>query len=365
MGELDLSSAASSDMTNAVDDVTVDLKNTDGVGDQKETEWINSNWSKYWGYFNTIPELKSAVLMKGIWDVGKGYTADDTTTTILEQISGWGKDTFDDILFNLEVVKRIGGDSFAEVIRGEDGNVINLKPLDPSSIKIIVNRKGIIERYEQINKLSKKGETIHKFNPADMLHFSNNRLADQIHGISDIESMEKTILAEYESFDDIKKIMHHQAKPMLMFKLGTDDPTKIAEFTAKMDVAVNKGENIYVPNDKDAVDFEVIQVNVSSIIFQWRNDIQNKFYRAMGLPLVIFGQAGQTESGGKIEYLAHEQVFEKDQRGIEQQLYNQLGLKIDLIPPVSLLENLQNDEAKDANQGMEIQKADVTAGAVV
>jgi hypothetical protein len=98
------------------------------------------------------------------------------------------------------------------------------------------------------------------------------------------------------------------------------------------------------------------------MILTWRDDIRNKFYRAVGMPLVIFGQAGATESGGKIEYLAHEQVFERDQRFLEKQIWNQLFLKIDLLPPTSLLNNLQTDQMKDANQGLEIQPQDVTAG---
>lgn len=351
-------------MTNRVADVVVSAKNTDGINDQDETEWINANWSKQWGYFNEVADLKSALIMKAIWNVGKGYITDPETSVILDHISGWGKDTFDDILFNAEITRRISGDSFTEIIRDPDtGLLINLKPLDPGAMKIIVDRKGIIKRYEQIAKTGNK-QVLNKFKPEEILHLSNNRLADQIHGISDIDSMEKTILAEYQSFDDMMKIMHRQAKPMIMFKLGTDDPTKIAAFVEKMDKATNKGENIYIPDDANSVNFEVVQVNVSQIILEWRNDVRNKFYRAMGLPLIIFGTAGSTESGGKMEYLAHEQVFEKDQRYLEKQIWNQLGLKINLVPPVSLLQDLQNDENKDAgaSAGLQMQPNDMTAG---
>jgi hypothetical protein len=174
--------------------------------------------------------------------------------------------------------------------------------------------------------------------------------------------MEQTILAELENFTDLKKIMHRQARPMIMFKLGTDDPTKIAAFVAKMDQAVNKGENIYIPDDKNTVNYEVIQVNVGSDVMAWRDDIRNKFYRSLGLPLIVFGNAGTTESGGKIEYLAHEQVFSHDQKFIEDQVWNQLYLRIKLNSPVTLLENLQADQSKDGNQGLEIQPNDVTAG---
>ena len=361
MPELKIANTALSDMTNNVDDVVVDSLNTDGVGAQDETEYTNTNWAKYWGYFNEIPELKSAMLMKAIWNVGKGWKASPEFTTILENLQGWGKDTFDDILFNMEVTRRIGGDSFAEIIRDEKGRLQNLKPLDPSSIKIVVNRKGQIIKYVQISKLPKSKEIV--FKPEEIFHLSNNRLADQIHGISDIMSLEKTILAENETFTDLKSIMHKQARPLIFFKLGTDDPTKIAAFIAKMDEATNKGENVYIPDDDNSVKTEVVQVNVSQMVLAWRNDLMNRFYRALGLPLVIFGAANSTESGSKMEYLAHEQVFEKDQRYIEKQIWNQLFIRIDLIPPTSMLENLQTDQAKDgAASQMNIQPSDVTAG---
>lgn len=359
----DLNSAEVSNMTDRVDAVEVSAMSTDGVHDQEETYYDNAQWTQYWGYFNQLPELKSAITMKAIWTVGKGFKTDPETQVILDHIRGWGKDTFEDIIFNMEVTKRIGGDAFAEIIRGDDKaeTIINLKPLDPATIRIVVDRKGMIKRYEQMSKTDSKAAP-KRFKPQDIFHLCHNRLADQIHGISDILAMETTILADNESFNDNKILMHRQARPMIMFKLGTDDPGKIATFVSKMDSAVNKGENIYIPNDENSVDFEVIQINPSQVVLDWRNDMKNRFYRSVGLPQIIFGSSGTTESGGKIEYLAHEQVFEKDQKALERQIWEQLNLKIDLNPPTSLLENLQADDNKDAAQGLEIQPSDVTAG---
>jgi hypothetical protein len=355
-----LSNTTISNMSTIVTDITVTPQSTDGATGQDEYTWQNTKWTTYWGYFNTIPELKSALLMKATWDVGKGYETDSETRVILDHISGWGKDTFLDILFNMDLISRLSGDAYAEIIRDkETGTLLNLKVLDPESMKIVVDSKGIIKRYEQVSKITNK--TI-KFEPEDIFHLSHNRLADQIHGISDIVSMEQTILAELENFTDLKKIMHRQARPMIMFKVGTDDATKIEAFKNKMDQAVLKGENIYIPDDKSTLSYEVIQLNISSTIMAWRDDIRNKFYRTLGLPLIVFGSSGSTESGGKIEYLAHEQVFSHDQLFIEEQVWNQLYLKIKLNSPVTLLENLQRDERKDANQGLEIQPNDVTAG---
>lgn len=358
MPTLDISRAISSDYKNKVADVEVPQMSTDGVSDGKETEYSNPQWAKWWGYFNTIADLQSAIKMKSIWNVGKGYEAVDATTQVaLEHVTGWGTDTFEDILYNMDIVRSINGDSYAEIIRAEDDTIINIKPLDPASITVIVNGKGIIKRYEQRNKAGqRKGVKI--ITPFNMFHLTADRLADQIHGISRIAAIEETIKADNENFTDLKKLMHHQVKPFILWKLKTDDPTKIQEIVSKIDAARNLGEDMFIPDDDDAVSYEIVQVNISSAVFEWRNDIRNKFYRHFGLPLVIFGSGGSTESGGKMEMFAHETIFNAEQKYIERQVWEQLNFKIKLNSPVGLSQNLQQDEAKDAAQGQEIQPQD-------
>ena len=353
-----ITNSQSSDMTNYVKDVEVLAMNTDGVSDQDETTYQNSRWSQQWGYFNKVPDLKSAIILKATWNVGKGYTADPLTSVILNHITGWGKDTFEDILFNMEIVKRVGADAYAEIIRDDKGLILNLKPLDTGLMRIVIDRKGIIKRYEQVSKI--KETPVKKFKPEDIFHLSHNRLADQIHGISDIDAVEEIIKAENESFVDIKKIMHRGARPMILWKLKTDDRTKIANFVAKIDTARNLGEDMFIPDDEDIVTHEVVQVDVGNGIFTWRDDIRNKFYRTIGLPQIVPGAGGQsTESESKVIYLAFEQIVEKDQKHIERQIFEQLGLRINLIPPSTLSQNLQTDQAKDGNA---FQPNDTTAG---
>src|SRR3990167_453604 len=166
MGTLSISAATASDLTNRVEDYEVASMNTDGVQDQDETTYQNSKWAQQWGYFNSIPEMKSAILMKAIWNVGKGYTTDSRTKVILEQITGMGKDTFLEIILNMEVTKRIGGDAFAEIIRDDKGVLINLKTLDPATMKLVFDRRGIIKRYEQVSKTN--GNPTIKFKPTDI-----------------------------------------------------------------------------------------------------------------------------------------------------------------------------------------------------
>ncbi len=339
---------------------TVQSKDTDGVSEVGETRWNNDNWTQNWGYFSNVGDLKTAFLMKSIWAVGRGYNADDKVKRQLDNITGWGKDTFDDILFNQDLIKNVNGDSYAHIIRNDAGTVINLKPLNPGSMTNIIGPDGILTGYEQRSAV--KGKKPKKFRIDEIFHLSNNRLADQIHGISDMDALKKTILAEDENFDDVQKLMHFQVKPFIIFKMKTDDATKIAAFVTKVEDGRKLSEDLFIPDDDDLLTWEVVQVNPSSVIMEWRNDLRNKFFRQLGIPQANFGTSGATESGGKIESFAHQQVWEYNQRYLEKQLWNQLAIKIDLIPPDSLTDNLQTDEAKDKDQGLEFQKSDVTAG---
>ena len=143
----------------------------------------------------------------------------------------------------------------------------------------------------------------------------------------------------------------------------TDDINLIEATADKIDRLREKSEDLHIPDDENILSWEVVQINPSQVILEWRNDIRNKFYRVIGLPQIVPGAGGQgTESDSKVIYLAFEQLVEKDQRYIERQLWAQLGIKINLIPPTTLSANLQGDEKKDAGQGLKFQPSDTTAG---
>ena len=365
MGNLDITKTQQSDFTNQVSNYEVTPLNVREATNLDETVWTNDRASIQWGWFNTNPDLKSALVMKAIWDVGKGYLADIHTTNILNLISGNGKQTFRDILFSMEIMKRIYGDAFAEIIThngkklSEGGIIINLKLLNPANIKVIFSKKGQIKRYEQFNT----GTKDIKWDKEEILHFTNMSMCAQIHGISEIDILEPTLKADQESFGDVAKVMHNQAIPMILWKLKTDDITVITNFVAKVNAArALGGENLFIPDDDNIVTHELVEINLSSAIFEWRNDIRNKFYRNIGLPQIIPGAGGNsTESESKVIYTAYGNIVENDQKYVEEQILSQLHLKIDLIPPESLIPQLQTDTRKDTGQ-MGFSQSDLNPG---
>lgn len=362
----DVATASYGDMTNYVDDITIDNQSTDAAGEQKETTWINTKWPEYLGIYKSIPEVKTAIDMRAIWTVGKGYTTKDARTQIiLDSMKGFGRDSFNTILKNMIVTRRICGDSFAEIMwNKERTHPINIKPLDPGSIKIVANDKGVIKRYEQITKTGEKKNVI-KFEPRDIFHLVNKRVADEIHGVSDIEALAEIVKASNESFEIQKQVIKHFAKPKYMVGMDTDNQTKIDAFIPKFDEATNKGENIFFP--KGTVDPQVLAVPPNSTIniLPWRESLKNYFFQVVGIPQIILGSSGEfTESTAKIAYLAFQQSVEDEQLDIETQVWNQLYLRIELSFPATMQNELISDQAKDKAQGTEIQPQDMATGGV-
>jgi|TARA_Y100000034_G_C6899947_1_gene415824 hypothetical protein len=342
------------------DDVLVDAVVTDGATGDKETTFQHSDFAQNYGYYTAIPELKQAIDMRAMWTVGKGWKADVRTTVVLERMRGWGEDTFNDILKNMIVVRRVCGDAFAEIIKDNKGNLLNIKPLDPSTIKTIVDRRGMLVAYAQTSKTSTR--TKKRFQPEQILHFMNKRRADEIHGRSDIDVIEEIIKANHESFQDMKQLMHRHVKPIMAFKLATDNPEKIAAFITKMDAIINQGKNIYIP--KDTVEFELVAVPSNATLnpLPWRNHLKDYFFQVVGIPQIILGSSGEfTESTAKIAYLAFQQSVEDEQREIQDQIWRQLRIRLELEFPATMQNeviSMKQDEAKDAGQATGFQPSD-------
>jgi len=344
-----VASAAYSDMSNIVKDITVSNIVLDSTtSGENETEWINKNWGVYYGFYSSIPEVKTALDYKAIWTCGKKWDSPDAKTrVILNHITGYGKETFQSILQNLVITKAVAGDAFAEIIRDpKTETLLNLKVLDPGSIKIICGADGIIKRYEQI-----KGSKTIKFETEEIFHLTNRRTGDSIHGVSDLEALKAIIQSSAEAFEINKDVIKKYSRPMMKFILDTDDVGLISQLQVKFDTAVNKGENIYIP--KGTVEQELISVppNATLNILPWLEFLKNKYYQVIGIPQVIMGGSGDfTESSAKISYLSFQQNCEACQLEIENAVLNQLGLNIELEFPASLQNEMISDNAKDGRE---------------
>ena len=342
MGELDLGSGSAGDVTNTIVDYSVDTKSTDGAGGQKEFTYQNSDWAQDYGYYNTIPEFKTAVDAKATWTVGAGFEAEEMTTLLLGTIKGNGKDSFNSILKNMIKVKTISKDSFAEVIRDKEEILVNLKPLDPSSIRIVQNRQGRIARYEQVSKTKK---VLRRYKPDEIFHLSHERVADEIHGTRIIDSLQWLILARNEAMSDWKRVLHRNIDPLWIFHLDTDDTAKITAFKTKMDDARKNGECMYIPKGAVVPELVSTAANAGQNPIAWINQLNDYFFQAVNVPQIIIGNSKEfTDASGKIVYLSYEQSVKAEQLYIEEQVLGQLNLEIELTFPASLQNELVSDQ---------------------
>ena len=341
MPQTEIDSAVASEIAEQLDDYTVVKETTDATAGDKEYRWQMEDWHENLGYYKKIPELKTAVDAKANWTMGAGFEADEETEILLMTIRGNGKDSFNSILSNDIRTYTLGGDSFSEIIRANAGLLVNLKPLDPSTMVVISNGKGIIIRYEQVNKIAK---TIRKFRPDQIFHLSRGRIADEIHGISIIQSVKWIIDARNEAMSDWRKVLHRNLRPFIIWHLDTDDKTEIAAFKLKTDKASVDNENIYIPKGTVVPEIVTPLPNNATNPLAWINQLNDYFFQTVNVPQIIVGNAKEfTDASGKIVYLSYEQSVKGEQRYIEEQMLSQINIDLELTFPASLQQEALSD----------------------
>lgn len=348
-----LSSASTTDMTNTLTEFSVNNENT-------SINEYTCNWTKWYGYYKSISAFSSLIDKKAIWTIGKGFEADEPTRKILENIKGFGKDTFDTIMSNGNKTKTICGDFFAEIIRNGRGKLINLKPLNPSQWKIVASDKGVIKYYEQISAESVNGKTerLQKLKPDEMFHLCHNRTADDIHGVGATERIEDTLKKYQEAMNDMQIVFHRYVKPLLISEVDSDDPAEIAAYKAKLDNAVANGENMIIPKDTATVERVSIPQYSTLDPLPWIKHLENDFYKAEGVPAVAQAvSVGSTEAEAKIIYLAWQQIIEWEQLYLEQQIKAQLGLEVKYNFPASIAPDIIGNDAKSSDMAKSTQES--------
>ena len=356
MPDRDISQITGTDMTNLVKDYSVDTQETDGVSEQTETIQTYEKWPQYLAYWKTIPEYHSAINAFAKWVLGRGYTSDIKTQVILENITGWGEDNFQQILFNLLITKKLNGDAFALIVRNEEGTLRNLKPLSPGTMRTIINRKGIIKRYEQMSRVK---QAPRKYQPEEILHLVNDRIADETHGTNLTEAVEWVILARNEAMEDWRRISHRSS--IRVMYIDADNTTKLGNVKKEYADAIQKGELMLIPAKKGEAEFEELSLPPIDAFMRWIQYLENFFYQVIGVPKVILGGGGDGEGDNKMSYLSFEQVYVNEVEELKADLWNQVAIRIDFPPPVSLKDKTQDTEIKNTSQ-VGLQPNDAQAG---
>ena len=230
--------------------------------------------------------------------------------------------------------------------------LLNLKPLHPGDMRVIVGDNGIIKRYEQ-----RKNKKVKKLEPKQILHLVNDRVCDEIHGVSVIGVCKWIIDARNEAMRDRRTIMHRMIA-LGILEVDTDDATKIAAATTQYQNAVKNGEVLVLP--KGVAELKANPVTIEDHL-PWIRYLEGFFYQAVRVPRVIASSQEYTEAASKIGYLTFEPIYTNEQNLLESDLWNQVAIKVKFNRPPSLGGVVQQEEAKNTGQ-TGIQPNEVQAG---
>lgn len=348
MPETDILKTTTSEMTGKVTDFIVNSMSLDSPGDQDNNYYDNPNFTKYHGYYRTIPEAKSNIDAIRTWSVGKGWESEDTrTTVILQSITGNGKQNFQQIIGNHLVVKKFNGDAYTQIIRNEKGTLINLKNLNAGRIRVVYSKDGRIKKYQQLDT---KGNSVLRTIPKEeMLHSMNNPIGDEIHGVSSFEAAQWAIDAKQEAMRDWRRISHRSTVRILYVDLS--DTEQVNRAKSQYAEGVKSGEILILTVKPGDAQFEDLQLPPVEAFLAWIRYLDNFIYQALQVPKIITGGTQDfTEASSKVGYLTFDPVYTQEQLELEADLWNQAAIKVDFKRPAELGGTMNEDEQKNTGQ---------------
>ena len=348
MPNYDIKSATTTDYAGSVADVTVSAVTPDSQGTQKKIIWDFPDAARHNGYYQSIPELKSALHVFAQRVCGLGYDVLVGNKLELDHVRGSGKETFTSIIMQALIESKVFGDSFTELVYADKENpvkLINMKRLYTGDMVVIYNEQGLIEGYEQKSN-NPKAENI-KFKPFQILHLTNDKLGNELHGTSVIRALKKIIDAKNQAFED-EIMIRHRDKALGIVYYDTDDAGKISYANSQIQDAVNKGEMVGLP--KDTALIEEFPSKAPADRIQYMQYLDNLFYQVVGTPKVLVTSEGFTEAGGKAGLLSFEPVEISEKLKLEENIWNQMAKKLKFKRASSLLGNEQETQSKNAGQ---------------
>ena len=353
----DITQTGTTTLDSSEDKFSVSAKKIDSPTNPGENYWYFEDWPEKLGYYYDIPEYQKAIHTYATWVLGKGFTTDSATKVLLESITGCGKDSIHDILWNALVVKKSNGDSFAQIIRNEDtGTLINLKPLDPGRIRVVFGEKGDIIGYDYMQITNE----YHRFKPEEILHLINDRISDQMHGDYAGKAAKWVIDARHEMMEDIRRVAHRSTIRVLYVE--ESNKTRRAALKRDYAEAIKKGEVLILPGKPADAGFQDLTMPPTQAYLELIRYYENVFYQVVGVPKAATGGTqDSTEAGSKVGLVAFDPTYIREVTDLQADLWNQLAIKLEFVGQKSMMDNVQSDQAKNTSQ-TGFQPNDVKAG---
>lgn len=344
MGLQRIENVATTDFSNQGTEATIDPKFLNSPNYVSETE-LTYDFESWYGIYESVPEAKIIVDTLVKWGFGKGYKADEKTKEKLLKIVGNGKENFLRVWKNLQKTKFICGACFGHIIQDNSGRLVNLKPLNPTSMKVIFNEEGIITKFKQ-----KIGDFEKEYDVKEILYLTCGRVGDEMGGHSIFEVLKDLIESRKELMSDLRTLFHRFVVPIKIWEADTDNQNKLDDLTTKINQAWKKYENLVTPRGtlglKETLAVPTQTGGLSPL--EYYGELIRIFISSCGVPEVILGWGKDTtEASGKVVYLAWQQTIEDIQREAEDDLMSQLKIEINFEFPQSIIQDLKTDERKD------------------
>ena len=338
MAQFDLNQATTTDIS--VPDFIVNSKALDTDNSDGDTTYYFEDATQKMGYYSEIAEINSGANSLATWSFGKGWTSENPKTVVeFEHFTGRGNDAYGAIMWNIEIMKLIVGDGFAEIVR-QNGVIVNMVPISPERVRIISN-SGRIKRYEVWN--GKDWKTI---KIRDMYHTSNKRVGDQIHGTSQIDAVKWVIDARNEALIT-NRMIEKRGRALGVYYYKSNNEGKIIKAGREIEAANKKGQMLMLPEGTGKI--EDFPTKPLAERMEWIRYLENFFYQVFGVPRSLVTSDGTSEVGGIGGHIIFEQIYGKEQLDEEQNTWNQLARKVKWNRPPSLAPQTQENQA--ANTG--------------
>jgi hypothetical protein len=218
-----------------------------------------------------------------------------------------------------------------------------VKPLDPSTIYVLANEKGIIESFEQTTfKASHDGKQTTQTSPLKnekVFYIAWNRIADEIVGISTIKKLKKIIDYRHQAMEDLAEVFHRYVVPFWLFYVDSDDETEIATFNTKIKDIIKNRDHMTIPYDT-VKNHERLAVPQFATLdpLNWIKHLERYFLMSEGVPELISGIGRETaDASSRMIYLTWRIVTIANQKIYEKQIASQLGINLKFPRPINIL----------------------------
>lgn len=348
------SSITLTDLSNQGSEFSVEIATL--LSPTTDESYFIADFDKWNGIYEKIPEAKAIIDTMNKWALGKGFKGD---VEKLKRIVGNGKENALKVIKNVRKQSKICGHGFAEIVRDQSNKsrIVNLKPLNPSRIRVVYNKSGMIIGFDDLNVLrstSNEKFIFHRYAVEDVFYQTNGRIGDSMDSCSFFQAIEQLILNRNEVIADLKIMFHRFVKPVRLWEAETDTKQQIIDIAAQIDEVFLKTENLVVPKDTlKLAESSAIPTQTGGLSpLEYYKELVHVFISSCGVPEVIMGwTSGTSEGNSKIVYLAWQQTIEEEQLDIESDVEIQLGAKIELEFPIDLMQAIATDAKKDKTSG--------------